>query len=158
MKVYVKGKIELTAQKFRPAILSLRETLGETQEGMARRIGCSFAAYSKWEHGKATPNGGWLLKLLALCPDDACRAAFGLESRILNLESTEPGEIEKDDDAQPPAPGPSPLTRQQRGRACEDMETAIRMICGRAPDQIVAQLDRLIRRYAGTYAEPRSKR
>lgn len=87
MKVAIQQKIEVGGGKFRSAILSLRRALGETQEGMARRIGCSFAAYRKWESGIASPGGQWLIRLLALCPNDEIRRAFDLESGILNLKS-----------------------------------------------------------------------
>ena len=58
------------------AILSLRQKLGTTQEEMARQIGCTLAAYQRWETGKRTPRGDWMLKILVLCPDEETRAAF----------------------------------------------------------------------------------
>ena len=63
---------------FAPAILKLRKELGETQEGMARRLNCSLPAYQRWEMGTRIPNGEYLLKMIQMCPNDACRAAFGL--------------------------------------------------------------------------------
>jgi transcriptional regulator with XRE-family HTH domain len=58
------------------AILSLRQKLGTTQEEMARQIGCTLAAYQRWETGKRTPRGDWMLKILVLCPDEETRSAF----------------------------------------------------------------------------------
>jgi len=46
---------------------------------MARRLGCTFSAYSKWLRGERTPGGEWMLRILALCPDDETRAAFFLD-------------------------------------------------------------------------------
>ena len=63
------------------AILSLRQKLGTTQEEMARQIGCTLAAYQRWETGKRTPRGDWMLKILVLCPDEETRAAFFLDIR-----------------------------------------------------------------------------
>jgi transcriptional regulator with XRE-family HTH domain len=61
------------------AVAALQQALGETQEGMARRLGCTLGAYSKWVRGERTPSGRWLLKLIALCPDPETRARFGLD-------------------------------------------------------------------------------
>ncbi len=63
-------------QTISSALIQLRAALGETQEGMARKLGCTLGAYSKWERGERTPSGEWLLKILALCPDEATRSAF----------------------------------------------------------------------------------
>jgi transcriptional regulator with XRE-family HTH domain len=59
------------------ALQLLQARLGETQEGMARRVGCTLGAWSKWYRGENTPRGDWMLKILALCPDDETRSAFG---------------------------------------------------------------------------------
>jgi hypothetical protein len=139
------------------AILSLQQKLGQTQEAMARQLGCTLGAYSKWVRGERTPNGRWLLGLLALCPDNESRRAFGLEFGSFDLTSARRGETSIYNDGDLPAPGPSPLTRQQRTQLCEEMQTAIGMICERAPDQVVADLARRIRRRAGTYGESKAK-
>jgi transcriptional regulator with XRE-family HTH domain len=86
MKVAVKQISEGKKGDFRLAILSLRRALGRTQEEMYREIGCSFAAYRKWESGSAAPGGKWLLKMLMQWPQEAT-AAFGLKSEIFNPES-----------------------------------------------------------------------
>lgn len=52
------------------ALQLLQARLGETQEGMARRLGCTLGAWSKWFRGERTPSGEWLLRILALCPDE----------------------------------------------------------------------------------------
>jgi len=64
---------------FSAAILSLQGKLGQTQEGMARKLGCTLGAYSKWVRGENIPSGDWMLRLLALCPDEATRQMFFLE-------------------------------------------------------------------------------
>lgn len=58
------------------AIRRLRSALEETQEGMARRLGCTLSGYIQWEKGRRIPGGDWLLKLMALCPDDDTRSFF----------------------------------------------------------------------------------
>ncbi len=69
--------MKAAVQTISSALIQLRAALGETQEGMARKLGCTLGAYSKWERGERTPGGQWLLKILALCPDEATRSAFG---------------------------------------------------------------------------------
>lgn len=51
------------------AIRQLRDALEETQEGMARRLGCTLSGYIQWEKGRRIPGGVWLLKMIALAPD-----------------------------------------------------------------------------------------
>ena len=58
------------------AIRTLRRRLGETQEGMARLLGCTLSGYIQWEKGRRIPGGDWLLKLMALCPDEETRNLF----------------------------------------------------------------------------------
>lgn len=70
------------------AIKALRHALGETQEGMARRLGLSFSGWRKWEYGQTTPRGKWLLKLVALCPDAETRALFGLDSHEQGINAS----------------------------------------------------------------------
>lgn len=67
-------------EDFREAISALQRALRETQEGMARRLGCTLGAYAKWVRGERSPQGKWLLKLLSLCPGPKERARFGLDS------------------------------------------------------------------------------
>jgi transcriptional regulator with XRE-family HTH domain len=57
-------------------IRELRQVLGDTQEGMARRLGCTLSGYIQWEKGRRVPGGDWLLKLMALCPDEDTRGLF----------------------------------------------------------------------------------
>jgi transcriptional regulator with XRE-family HTH domain len=59
------------------AIRLLRSKLGESQEGMARRLGCSTSGYAKWERGVVAPRGKVMIKMLQMCPDEESRAAFG---------------------------------------------------------------------------------
>jgi len=89
--------MRVATQDISTALMKLRNTLGETQEGMARRLGCTLGAYSKWERGERTPGGEWLLKILALCPDEATRSAFGVKgkgstdrrSRLISAQTAE---------------------------------------------------------------------
>ncbi len=50
---------------------------------MARKLGCTLGAYNKWERGERIPGGEWLLKILALCPDEKTQAGFGLKAATL---------------------------------------------------------------------------
>jgi hypothetical protein len=61
------------------AIWALQEALGERPEGMVVRIGCSFGAYLQWIRGERVPGGEFMLKLLALCPDEETFHAFFLD-------------------------------------------------------------------------------
>jgi transcriptional regulator with XRE-family HTH domain len=58
------------------ALKLLGERLRLTQDGMARKLGCTFSAYSKWLRGERIPSGQWMLRILALCPDEETWAAF----------------------------------------------------------------------------------
>lgn len=80
----VKQKIVSVGARLADAIRELQNSLGETQEGMARRLGCTLGAYSKWVRGERVPGDEWLLEMLALCPDDEARAAFGLKFEVTN--------------------------------------------------------------------------
>ena len=57
----------------------LRDRLGETQDGMAKRLGLSLSGWQQWEYGKRRQKGlrGPELKaVLDLCPDEETRALF----------------------------------------------------------------------------------
>ncbi len=62
---------------FAGAVRALRSALGETQEGMARRLGISLSGYRYWESGQRTPRGRWLVRLRELCPGEGTRVLFG---------------------------------------------------------------------------------
>lgn len=68
--------MEISTGIFSGAILSLRRRLGETQEGMARRLGCNLRAYQRWERGTNAPRAQWLVKIRLLCPDEETRGLF----------------------------------------------------------------------------------
>jgi len=68
--------MRVEARVFGAAILSLRQLLGQTQEEIARTLGCGLRNYQRWEAGDTIPRGDWMLKILALCPDEDARAAF----------------------------------------------------------------------------------
>jgi transcriptional regulator with XRE-family HTH domain len=71
-----KAKLEEKQTSLSRAIRRLREALGLTQEGMARRLDCTLSGYIQWEKGRRVPGGEWLLKLMALCPDAETRGLF----------------------------------------------------------------------------------
>jgi transcriptional regulator with XRE-family HTH domain len=41
----------------------MREAFGVSQEDVAKRIGCSHSAYSKWEQGISVPDLRWMISL-----------------------------------------------------------------------------------------------
>ena len=150
-KVRVKRKIEADVKKIQDVILSLQDALGErSQEGMARRLGCSLGAYSKWCRGEAIPGGKWLLKLIALCPDQETRAAFG-------LKMGPPGENLYNNDAPLPADvGLSPFTKQQRKDLREEAHHWIdQLFAAPAPDQTIRQTVELLRDRGGYWRRVR---
>lgn len=69
---------EISGVNLASAIRALRETIGLTQEGMARELECTLSGYRKWESGVALPGGGYLIRMLQLCPDAQTLAAFGI--------------------------------------------------------------------------------
>ncbi len=76
----VKGKMRADLKILSTAIESLRKRLGETQEGMARRLGCrSVYTYIRWEKGRVEPPATWVIKMMELCPDAATREQFLLD-------------------------------------------------------------------------------
>ena len=87
----MKKKILTSAKSLAGSIRAFREDLGESQEGLARELGCSLAIYRKWEAGSRVPRREWLLKMLALCPDDERRAEFGLQFELLRPQRSRHG-------------------------------------------------------------------
>jgi len=69
-------KVKTQGTALATAVRELRQALGHTQEGMARRLGCTLSGYIQWEKGRRVPGGDWLLKLIALCPDEDTRGLF----------------------------------------------------------------------------------
>lgn len=72
-------KLTETRTALAKAVRQLRKSLGDTQEGMARRLGCTLSGYIQWEKGRRIPGGDWLLKLMALCPDEETRDLFEVQ-------------------------------------------------------------------------------
>src|SRR5260370_14625343 len=70
VKRNLKQKLKPVVGPFAQAVRALRESLRESQEAMAPRLGLSLSGYKFWESGDRTPSGGWILKLRALWPDD----------------------------------------------------------------------------------------
>jgi len=110
---------------------------------MARKLDCSLAAYRRWETGGRAPSAKWMIRLLALCPDEETRGLFGLPS--------EPAESDH-----APATGASPLTGKQRSEMREEAYTVIDLLFDRAPDAIVNDVVRRLREYGGKYGRARS--
>jgi transcriptional regulator with XRE-family HTH domain len=86
----VRRKIKVTVNISARAFRQLREALGETQLGMAKRLGMSPSGWQHWEYGKRQPRGAALKALRDICPDEEIRALFALESGISNLGSSSP--------------------------------------------------------------------
>ena len=83
-----------TSEGLAEAVLGLQRALVETQEGMARKRGCTLGAYSKWVRGDRTPSGDWLIKMLQLCPDEDTRAAFGVAPSTISVADVAVGDDE----------------------------------------------------------------
>jgi transcriptional regulator with XRE-family HTH domain len=64
------------SRRISAAIKALRNKLGDTQAGMAHRLGVSLRTYDRWEAGHTIPRGDILVKILALCADAETRALF----------------------------------------------------------------------------------
>jgi hypothetical protein len=75
-KMGVEEKVFRREIAFGVALKVLQRRLSTTQEGMARLIGCTLRAYTNWVAGGNLPTGDWMLKILALCPDEDTRNNF----------------------------------------------------------------------------------
>jgi transcriptional regulator with XRE-family HTH domain len=80
--------VEISTDFLSAAVRGLRRKLNLSQEAMAARIGCTFAAYRQWESGRRSPSGEWLIKIMRLCPDADSLEAFGLELTHLKESKT----------------------------------------------------------------------
>lgn len=99
------------------ALQLLQTRLGETQEGMARRLGCTLGAWSKWVRGENSPRGYWMLKILALCPDEETHDAFFVDIREVG------GKIPSI--SRPEVPKEQSEAAQPRGMRYEDLPVKI---------------------------------
>ena len=144
--------MQISTEIFADAIRQLRERLGEldgrnvTQEEMARRVGCTLAGYRKWEAATAVPRGDWLIRLLALCPDDETRALFGVQNLTPMLPEAAANAAET---------GSAPLTRQQRRNLRSQAHIEIDMIFDRAPARVINRIMDYLDRFAATYGRPK---
>jgi transcriptional regulator with XRE-family HTH domain len=112
-----KRKLQEKSATLSTAIRELRQALGVTQEGMARRLGCTLSGYIQWEKGRRVPGGEWLLKLMALCPDAETRSLF--EEQVNAFRGVPPGPS-----AAPPASvrtsSTTPAQRKQARAMCRE--------------------------------------
>lgn len=75
-------KLALTNRILAGTIRRLRQRLTElegtevTQEEMAQRLGAKVFPYQNWERGRSSVPGIYVLRMLALCPDEETRGAF----------------------------------------------------------------------------------
>jgi transcriptional regulator with XRE-family HTH domain len=141
------------------AIRQLRSAMGETQEGMARRLGCTLSGYIQWEKGRRMPGGDWLLKLMALCPDEGTRSLFEEQIDFYRQDTiprrSQPG----------PARRASSTTPEQRRQARVIAREAIEILfelgqAGYRPaDQKLKRFADELNRVAGDFSRafPRSK-
>jgi len=61
---------------------------------MARRLGCTLSGYIQWEKGRRIPGGDWLLRLMALCPDEETRSLFESQGEsVLKQAPTFPSRV-----------------------------------------------------------------
>jgi transcriptional regulator with XRE-family HTH domain len=154
-----KGKLEERSATLPTAIRELRQALGVTQEGMARRLGCTLSGYIQWEKGRRVPGGEWLLKLMALCPDVETRSLF--EAAVNTFRSVSPAP------AAPPATpvrssSTTPTQRKQARTMCRqaiDILFELGEAGYRPADQKLRQFADELNRVAGDFSRvfPQSK-
>lgn len=126
---------------------------------MARRLGCTLSGYIQWEKGRRIPGGDWLLKLMALCPDEDTRDLF--EEQI---------DFYRDREKSRPSESRTPLrasstTPEQRKQARAIAREAVEILfelgqAGYRPaDQKLKRFADELNRVAGDYSRafPRSK-
>jgi transcriptional regulator with XRE-family HTH domain len=141
------------------AIRELRQVLGDTQEGMARRLGCTLSGYIQWEKGRRVPRGDWLLKLMALCPDEDTRGLF--EEQIESYQ--EQASASRRQAARPPRAGSTTPEQRRQARAIAREAVEILYELGQAgfrpADQKLRQFADELSRVAGDFSRafPRPK-
>lgn len=140
-------------------IRELRQGLGDTQEGMARRLGCTLGGYIQWEKGRRVPGGDWLLKLMALCPDEDTR---GLFEQQIESHREQPGPSRRQAARLAPVASTTPEQRRQaRAIAREAVEILYELgQAGYRPaDQKLRQFADELNRVAGDFSRafPRPK-
>jgi transcriptional regulator with XRE-family HTH domain len=153
----VKSKVERHAVALASPIRQLREALRETQEGMARRLGCTTSGYIQWERGRRVPGGDWLLKLMALCPDAETRSLFEDEIDLFQGEpASRPRQAKR-------AVRSGSTTPEQRRQAREVAREAIEILyelgqAGYRPaDQKLKQLADELNRVAGDFSRAHAR-
>ncbi len=72
-----------------PILKSLRESLGLTQDEMARPIGCSTAVFQNWERGITSPRTNDLRRITAAIPDPRIRAKFWLDINLAGRQTSD---------------------------------------------------------------------
>jgi transcriptional regulator with XRE-family HTH domain len=76
----MKTPTEISKVTISRAITVLRESLGfRTENPFATMLHCQPGALARWERGESFPSGDWMLKLLALCPNQETYANFFLD-------------------------------------------------------------------------------
>lgn len=66
--------VDSTIEKYR--------VIGETQEGMAQRIGGGVLVYQNWERGRTPPRTIDLARIAAVIPDPGMRAMFWIDINV----------------------------------------------------------------------------
>jgi transcriptional regulator with XRE-family HTH domain len=98
----MKTPTEISTVTISRAIKRLREKLGfETQLPFARELDCQPGALARWERGESIPSGDWMLKILALCPDEESHDAFFVDigeagSKIPSISRPGVAKVEKE--------------------------------------------------------------
>ena len=141
------------------AVRQLRLALAETQEGMARRLGCTLSGYIQWEKGRRMPGGDWLLKLMALCPDEKTRNPFEEQIQFYRGQATasrrQPKTVVSSSSTTPEQ------RRQARALAREAIEILFELgeVGCRPADQKLKQFANELNRVAGDFSQayPRPK-
>jgi transcriptional regulator with XRE-family HTH domain len=72
-------KLLLPDKSLARAMCLLRNKLEMTQDDLAHQIGTSKDSYSNWENARSSTPGVYVLRMLALCPDEETRANFFLD-------------------------------------------------------------------------------
>jgi transcriptional regulator with XRE-family HTH domain len=132
----MKLKEKNSALNWPSALRRLRDSLGESQESMAKRIGVSYRGYRFWEQGKRIPGGKWVKKFYDL-------------SLEMEVEKLSTGAVLRDYSVFPGAGPPPLLTQEDISSLKEALDLVIRS--GR-PD-LIEQARRAIRKILGDAQE-----
>ena len=69
IQLYKGGVMTIESKKFSKLVKEVRRQLSLSQEGLAHRLGVSFATINRWENSKTTPSRLAMAQFDSLCKE-----------------------------------------------------------------------------------------